>query len=1125
MTCVARNILLLSLILDDTDDSNHASIWSIYYHLYLSDASMNMLSTQAKTLHSLAVSLQSWNGSKYGQQMRICDQGTLNEVRDLWRSYCVTDLSYVDRKDFFRNLKTRIQKALDVRAHFTGPTGKSFILTGIRSAAPAGIRAVEDLPKLYHHYWDHGSTDPANDDTSKDSNPNPMFNTLGTETLHYGTDPLLGFHLATAYTPLTEKSPLYLKSATPAQVVEAARLQFRTWAMSWRKRHSHNLTLRFFTGDAIAFSYALQQRAITKTEKPANLYRDPYHLKPLILDSDDYSNTGDAPLSFTVIDTSNLVDHVGAINLLVALSPLLDRRSSASLFTESLVKHQENHTAYVDSILCGHFPTISILLGLFPVEYWTNASATSTADDLLMDTHFLAEKVSDERRRQMRVKMSWKRQIPAAPIRFDEAGCAQVLYQVYLNMFQHENMQRLFSNLNMQTMRNNSNLHYHRGSFVLFLRLIRSRIVVDWNKMMNILLDLIEHDSNLLMGSNYIQELYLHLHLLDIFSVDTFKPSFFQNVDTPTKTDLRGWKDIPTSLCVTLRVPRDKLGILTKLKLTEIGTPILHCVIQSSQMSTTGTWQNIFSSVQLSFGAISTSGPRNSNAFEVHVTEDNSRWVGSSALFVSFRVPTWILLLEPQTARVAFGIQSTPQSSMTFMRSLGPDMNIHEVRLGNENDVFITKDLPNCSKAASLCDISFGNSMDLTKNVVTAGVDSTNGRVMSVTARLEILSDDVKSILQSGGLVKSVQISPCSFALAVGVGKKAFRIPLTFPVPVLQKSSKTRIARKSSYIEIEAPLAGEMDFLLFPEFMYPKFLEKGKPLLWNMTFLNLECLPIIDISRPSELQWLITHTSGMFTSRERALRDKPMGSGSATDVRVTFKDGLFSMFMQFSGLQGKQAHLFGLNNPDDGGIHVLIFVSCLRLDITNATVVLDVAVLPLTNKLAPQLYSFLAALTRVGICSIKVDADELRLWREVLPTMVDRCRTWEHRPSCEYATESRIPISVENGQTPLCSCGNGKLPAKFITDVPNWNDVSKYFVRAAIPPCFPAPFAEPIFDFKSICKVDGSQRETCRLCGRDKAKNGTGLLSCGRCREVKYCSVECQRKDWKKHKSNCRNSV
>ena len=47
---------------------------------------------------------------------------------------------------------------------------------------------------------------------------------------------------------------------------------------------------------------------------------------------------GDAPLSFNVIDTSNLLDHVGSVNLLVAAIPLLEHNLSATLYTEALVK-------------------------------------------------------------------------------------------------------------------------------------------------------------------------------------------------------------------------------------------------------------------------------------------------------------------------------------------------------------------------------------------------------------------------------------------------------------------------------------------------------------------------------------------------------------------------------------------------------------------------------------------------------------------------------------------------------------------------------------------------------------------------------------------------------------------
>jgi hypothetical protein len=68
-------------------------------------------------------------------------------------------------------------------------------------------------------------------------------------------------------------------------------------------------------------------------------------------------------------------------------------------------------------------------------------------------------------------------------------------------------------------------------------------------------------------------------------------------------------------------------------------------------------------------GTITTSGLRNSADFRVHVAEDKNGWAGSSLLIVSFYALIWLVLLEPQNATIAFGIQSTPQR--TAVGSLG----------------------------------------------------------------------------------------------------------------------------------------------------------------------------------------------------------------------------------------------------------------------------------------------------------------------------------------------------------------------------------------------------------------------------------------------------------------------
>ena len=96
-------------------------------------------------------------------------------------------------------------------------------------------------------------------------------------------------------------------------------------------------------------------------------------------------------------------------------------------------------------------------------------------------------------------------------------------------------MRRLFSDINVYIILKNSLLRYYYGSYVLFLRFVRSRVVVDWNKVMDHLLRLIETESSLVMGMNYIQELYLYLHIFRVYSVDTFLGSLNKHYNTIAK--------------------------------------------------------------------------------------------------------------------------------------------------------------------------------------------------------------------------------------------------------------------------------------------------------------------------------------------------------------------------------------------------------------------------------------------------------------------------------------------------------------------------------------------------------------------------------------------------------------
>jgi len=1133
----ARNVLLFTLLIDDEDGSKNGAIWNIYYHLHLDRESYHVLQDQSEKLYALSSSIESWHQSKYGAILKICDAISIAGIRKTWKSYCIERMkgeSYTGYESCFDSSLRRAKETRKARL------GNGYVYTGFRSSAPVSLHSLEDLPRLHQHFWDTGTMD-GRDIAQSAAHPNPTFATAVKDgpALHYGTDPLLGFHLGTAYAPLLPESPLGLNSSvTPDldKVVEAAKVQFRAWSNSFRGCLPTNMTIRFFTGDALAFCYALQHQRISADNSPANLYRDPFHSEPLILNDGDDDRMDDAPSTFNVIDTSNLYDHLGPLNVLVACSPLLSDELSATLYTESLVKREDSLRSMSDELLCGHFPTISILLGLFPVEYWTNASAISTVDEAMFNHVRRMTGNSEGDAGQMHCRLAWKR-APAqlvstagptrSPLRFDNVDLARILFQVYQKIFQHENMDLLFSCLSLQRLRNNSHPRYHRGSLAAFLALVKRQNSADWDKVMEGFLELIENDCNSLMGRNYIQELYLYLHLLGIYSVPPLRPNSDIEWNNP---NLDVSKDNSSAVvCITLKVPRNVLKVFAKIPHTELGTPIIHCILQSSPQFTGRPWQNIFSVVQLAFGNITTTGSMYDDNLKLTINNDEDGWMGVSSLFASFYVPRWITCLEPHDAVVLFGIQNTPQTSRTFTVHFGLELNIYETHLGNKENVYVTRHSPNQSGRPRIHHLSTSEVAipktvrNLFSTTITAVLDIQTVRITALKGRVDLKSQDAQTLLRDGAEIETIQTSACVITILIGT---TLRYELCFPAPVMRSRSKLRLARKSSYIEVVAPIASPMEQDLLQHFMYPSFIDISHPVSWNMPRLFLDRLPMLDTTKTGNLQWLITHTSLMFSTRERTLRQTSMNiaGGIHSNARLNYKESLFSMFMSFSGLQGTKSKVFGLSDSTRGGVSILILGFRLRLDLANHTVVLDAAVLPLTTRLVPRIQAFLEAISAMRFPVINMNDDEMKLWKQTISACVERCRDWSHTLSCEYLTNSCIPISFESHQDFLCSCGKGRFPTGYMPEIPRWKMICEHSLRIALSPSFSVPYVE------GVCESDdrrlrNSDVSVCDACGKDKTSSGTALLKCARCQTTKYCSVECQRAQWKLHKGTCRKVV
>ncbi|KAG7447752.1 uncharacterized protein BT62DRAFT_1004515 [Guyanagaster necrorhizus] len=105
-------------------------------------------------------------------------------------------------------------------------------------------------------------------------------------------------------------------------------------------------------------------------------------------------------------------------------------------------------------------------------------------------------------------------------------------------------------------------------------------------------------------------------------------------------------------------------------------------------------------------------------------------------------------------------------------------------------------------------------------------------------------------------------------------------------------------------------------------------------------------------------------------------------------------------------------------NEDTNLPEIVIILRHVRLDLASHTVVIDCFVLPFTKAL----YWTLPVLDRNPVLTIKTHSAEIKLWKQMLPAITECCRTWSHVDNCEYLTRG-IPASLEEFETPLCSCG------------------------------------------------------------------------------------------------------
>lgn len=1060
---LARNVVLFSLIEDEypakITSQQHdpvTAVWNLFYHFFIPQSSMDILRTQAKLLLQASESYDLWLSSPYGKFIAFLDRHTLVQLRQVWIQYAVIN----DPDEHEAGVRSVIAKRSRevVNRNFS---------QGLRGAGPMWPEAVETVAHLYKTFWKTGVVGGNAKDLNALGNRgrglvNPMFAVSSAPTaafaVHYGTEPLLGFHVAEVFGNKSGNKRASV-AAKADQVVTVAKTQFRDWCSSFKKNLGKDrIVINMFCGEALSLCGELQRKLgiMEDHSYTAGAYVKPWSSYPLVLNgfAETTAENGYGP--FDVIDTSNLGDHIGLVNVLSAAAPLLPQHSYAVLYTESLLVASSTVDKQLQATLYSDVATFSLLLGLAPIGYFAGVGCEAAGYDTAQNRGHGAQ--------QHRTRVTWispealaSTAIPGTGIndrgslqvKLDPTQLSRYLFKLYKNMFAHENLANLMS----QLQRINDEPYstdiprYTRRGFVALLAVAWRKNSTDWKKTINLLLSDIGTDKSLDLGPNSLQDLHTQLYLFDLPTRDTLEigPRRLQGLDwIPRKpnqdTGFLAQDDIPAIVHVSLVVPRARFDTFAMKETPIVESPVMHLSI--AQTKSGYEFDNHFHSFDCFFGTIKRAHGTDTFSFD----EDERGWLGNCDLIVSCAVPAHGLLNGPRD-----GIRVSLRLDPTFK----PPVAIYEAGLDDTENLHVYRNDPglNTSNALStqirLMEISSSETPAAFSTLVELNT-ANQASFLKKHIDLPQGSPESEALANKAG-VTLTQSGPCTALLQIG---GSYTLRLLYPFCLNASKAKFRAARKSSWVEIVVPISSPLD--IEGDYWTQMVLEDGHPPIpWAIPRINIKIQPELHLPKQDgSTTWLSEFFGTSMSDAEQIMQKVGRTATPILDFKVTLLT-IFDFFV-YGDRNNEPVITFQLFL--NAHRHTLLFANSLRHDLDLGSIVMDAYVVPLTSSRVRELISSLMVLQHSNQTQLDFSQGGTTLWKSALPALAERCRDWQHQATCEYQ-KTGAALSTADDQSPLCSCGEGKVGAEFHKNAV-WAPFAKYATRVALMPIFPVPYLE-----------------------------------------------------------------
>jgi hypothetical protein len=1110
--------MLLSWLIDEKPLDDGAT-WATYYSVLVNFDCFQAVRKRAALLVNISTTLNEWHQSIYGQLLRITDPLTLAKVRQFWVKYS----KFANRSSAaLDNIREKFMQRFFC-IHEEKSRGKS--LSGMRSVGATCMnpQAMESVTEEFERFWKSGVIGSLRELTEAATYINPLFvhSNIGADecVIHYGTDPILGFHCVSVFAetiPTMSSVFRYSQRSTLDENVNrlarSAMLQFKQWCAAFQSVARSALLdptllkIHNFAGDALELCYTLQS-ASGKIKATDNIFQTcaaPWK-QNLDLDSNSLGR-------FDVIDTSNIADHVGLLNILTCALPLLKHTANSVLYSENLAQSTTNYPPFerLKTLLCGEPSTIFALLRAAPIECLTGVTTTCTLHEEF--TRIILSKAGGLV--QLHWRLAWKDitlgdqritticKTPPLPS-WDTDSLAHSLVSLYNGMFKDEDFSTI---LNKKPDSHLMPKHYNRASFVALLKMVQSRYhSTNWSDVINKFIDLISKDNPFSLQSQGAQELFLQLHLQRLHTTYVMQEALKSEIYIPD-----AWKDVfrqsplPLTIPILFRIPRAACQhILNEFNPIQAVTDIVFEIVVSSPPIS-----NSYCSLQF--------------VFANQVSCLPAKWSNSQDLIAYVFIPTWTIFTRSRRdTSISLALSANLPVIQQFFPLLGPGLTIFKTSLSNTEYVIpkFTQQFPSVSCITPVVAISAISRTGFRSSVPK--ITAVDGKIQT-TIRIDVTGHN-KSKLESGEQVDSSQNSSCTYCVILGNSN----MEIVLPFPSEYCRSHVRIARKSGWIEVVTKFSTNASGSSFNFASFPIIKEaKGCYYSWNLPRLSSQLLPRLKLSTNNN-NWIKMNISAAFSIRERVVRERHLKDQVSGDIMVDLKENIFSLFIEAGKSKLEHPKVFFLH-MQNSGIMTLIFLVGMRLDSNSSTIVADSYILPLNPILVSTLRKELSILRANGGIPLPCTANSYELWTLYIKATVERSRTWEH---CENCTGKLQDGRVDHLQQFLCRCGAGKNVRDF-EEIREWKVFLPFVTHCLFTPIFPVQCMESSIDMDSSkfgsMSLGGNLKEldvdkSCFKCGIKEIAAGGKLMSCMGCGTAMYCSKKCQKKDWKHHKLSCRS--